>query len=325
MSKALSIIAFLLLAIAPGLWAQERQVATYSGVSGSLGPQWLAVDRHLFEKYGAKIDWVLMTGAVRGMQALLSGSSDYYTGDPVGPITASLQGGDIVIVGNMINRIAGSILARKEIREPTDLRGKKIGIASFGGATELSVILSLKKWNLPPDAVSLIQSGLPQDRLSAVMKGALDATPLTPPHSIEAARRGLNVLIDFKDIEAFPGRVIAVRRSFLEKNRDTVKRFLKAYSEAVYQFSNDKKLGIATFAKWLKEKNVQINEETYEFYRDLLSFPPRAVRGEGLRVGIQLIAQRLGRGNTNLNIERFFDERLLDELEKEGFFSLIAK
>jgi len=325
-SRVLSLVTILLFGIAPGLLAQERQIATYSGLSGSLGPQWVSVDRRLFEKYGSKIEWVLMTGGVRGIQALLSGSANYYTGDPVGAISVSLQGGDIIIIGTMLNRIVGSIVARKEIREPSDLRGKKIGIASFGGATELSVILALKKWNMPPEAVTLIQSGIPSDRLTALMKsGGLDATPLAPPHSFEAARRGLNVLIDFKDIEAFPSRVIAVRRSFLEKNRETVKRFLKAYSEAVFEFNNDKKLGIATYAKWLKEENTKVNEETYDYFRTLLSFPPRAVRGQGLRTGIQMIAQRLGRGTTDINLEQFLDESLLDELEKEGFYKLITK
>jgi ABC-type nitrate/sulfonate/bicarbonate transport system substrate-binding protein len=324
-SRVLFLAAILLLGIAPGLFAQERHIATYAGVSGSLGPQWVSVDRHLFEKYGLKIEWVLMTGGVRGIQALLSGSTSYYTGDPVGAISVFLQGGDIIIIGTMLNRIPGSIVARKEIREPSDLRAKKIGIANFGGSNELSVILALKKWNIPPEAVTLIQSGSPSDRLTALIKGALDASPLAPPQSFEAARRGLNVLIDFKDIEAFPQRVIAVRRSFLEKNRETVKRFLKAYSEAVYQFNNDKKLGIATYAKWLKEENAKVNEETYNYFRGLLSFPPRAVRGEGLRIGIQMIAQRLGRGTTDLNIEQFLDESLVDELEKEGFYNLITK
>ena len=119
--------------------------------------------------------------------------------------------------------------------------------------------------------------------------------------------------------------MIAVRRSFLEKNRETVKRFLKAYSEAVCEFNNDKKLGIATYAKWLKEENTKVNEETYDYFRTLLSFPPRAVRGQGFRTGIQMIAQRLGRGTTDINLEQFLDESLLDELEKEGFYKLITK
>jgi hypothetical protein len=38
-----------------------------------------------------------------------------------------------------------------------------------------------------------------------------------------------------------------------------------------------------------------------------------------------MIAQRLGRATTNLNIEQFLDESLLDELEKEGFYNLITK
>lgn len=325
MLRVLSLAAILLLGIAPGLLGQERHIATYAGVSGSLGPQWVSVDRHLFEKYGLKIEWVLMTGGVRGIQALLSGSTSYYTGDPVGAISVSLQGGDIIIIGTMLNRIPGSIVARKEIREPLDLRGKKIGIANFGGSNELSVILSLKKWNIPPEAVTLIQSGSPSDRLTALMRGAFDATPLAPPQSFEASRRGLNVLIDFEEIEAFPQRVIAVRRSFLEKNRETVKRFIKAYSEAVYQFNNDKKLGIATYVKWQKEENAKVNEETYNYFRGMLSYPPRAVRGEGLRIGIQMIAQRLGRGTTDFSIEQFLDESLVDELEKEGFYKNFLK
>ena len=321
MSRVLSLVTILLFGIAPGLLAQERHIATYGGVSGSLGPQWLGVDRRIFEKYGTKIEWVLMTGAVRGIQALLSGgSTSYYTGDPVAAMAVSFQGGDIVIIGTLLNRIPGSLIARKDIREPADLRGKKIGVSTFGGGTELAVILALKKWKIPLEAVSLLQSGGSSDRLMAVMKGGIDASPLAPPQSFEAAQRGLNVLIDFADVEAFPQRVLAVRRSFLEKNRETVKRFVKAYSEAVYQFNNDKKLGMATYSKWLNEQNAKVQEDTYNYFRGMLGFPPRVVRGEGLRIGVQMIAQRLGRSITDAAIEQLFDESLIDELEKEGFF-----
>jgi len=38
-----------------------------------------------------------------------------------------------------------------------------------------------------------------------------------------------------------------------------------------------------------------------------------------------MIAQRLGRGTTDINLEQFLDESLLDELEREGFYNLITK
>ena len=81
MLRALSLAALVLLCSATSLLAQERHIATYGGVSGSLGPQWLGVDRRIFEKYGTKIEWVLMTGGVRGIQALLRGSIPVLSSD----------------------------------------------------------------------------------------------------------------------------------------------------------------------------------------------------------------------------------------------------
>lgn len=320
MLKRLYLIIILLLIIPLASHAQERHIATYAGVSGSLGPQWTCVDLALFAKYGLNVEWVLMTGGSRGIQAMLSGNTSFFTGDPVGAISVALQGGDIAVIGTMLNRLPGSIAARKEIREPRDLQGKKIGIAAFGGSNELSVILSLKKWNIPREAVTLIQSGSPSDRLVALIRGVIDATPIAPPQSFEASRRGMNILIDFTEIEAFPQRVIVVRRSFLKKNRETVKRFMQAYSEGVYYFISNRVKGIATYAKWLREENAKVNEETYDYFRGMLSLPPRMVRGEGLRIGLQMIAQRVGRTGTEVGLDQFLDESVVEELESEGFF-----
>jgi transcriptional regulator CtsR len=51
----------------------------------------------------------------------------------------------------------------------------------------------------------------------------------------------------------------------------------------------------------------------------MLGFPPRVVRGEGLRIGVQMISQRLGRSITDASIQQLFDESLIDKLEKEVF------
>jgi hypothetical protein len=51
----------------------------------------------------------------------------------------------------------------------------------------------------------------------------------------------------------------------------------------------------------------------------MLGFPPRVVHEEGLRIGVQMIAQWLNRSITDAAIEQIFDESLIDELEKDGF------
>jgi NMT1/THI5 like len=130
-------------------------------------------------------------------------------------------------------------------------------------------------------------------RLVALSSGALDATLLAPPETGEAACTGLHTLAHMTDLKAraFPMNVIATRRSFLEKNRDVVKRFLQAYGEATYQFMTNKQKALAIYNQRLKQKDRSVVEETYQYFAATFSFPPR-VSHEGMRIAIEMLAQR---------------------------------
>jgi hypothetical protein len=67
------------------------------------------------------------------------------------------------------------------------------------------------------------------------------------------------------------------RRSFLEENRDVVKRFLQAYSEATYQLMINKQKALAIYNQRLKQKDPGVVEEIYQDFAATFSFP-RACR-----------------------------------------------
>ena len=46
---------------------------------------------------------------------------------------------------------------------------------------------------------------------------------------------------------------------------------------------------------------------------------------EGMRAAIDMLAQRSPEIRFDTNIAKYVDERLLDELEREGFFKKLAK
>src|SRR5215510_15635918 len=117
--------------------------------------------------------------------------------------------------------------------------------------------------------------------------------------------------------------VIATRRFFLEKNRGVVKRFLQAYSEGLYQFITNREKALAITNQRLKQKNTALVDEAYQFYGPLFSFPPR-VSHEGVRVVLEMIAQRSPGTKSEMNLEKYVDERLVDELEREGLFQRIS-
>lgn len=303
MTRRILLLVFSLL-LPPSAFAQEQVIVSYDGNSGFQGPIWAVKDLGLFEKYGLKAELVLVPGGTRGMQALVSGSTQFAQGSATSPISLRLQGGDVAIIAAALNKFPFSLVAQKQIRRPSDLVGKKIGIVNFGGSNELAVVLALKEWNIPRQSVSLVPAGEAAYRLVAMTAGNLDATVLSPPYTTEAARLGFNILAHMSEMDLpFPQTVITVRRSFMEKNRETVKRFVRAYSDAIYQFTTQKQQGMAIYAKRLKQQNPKVLEDTYQYYAGKFSLPPRVSRA-GMQSALGLMGDKAVEAKTDFVEDR---------------------
>jgi len=325
MLKACSfILLFIINAMPVTTDAQERLLVSYAGFGGFQAPAWAAQDLGLFTKYGLSTELVMIPGSARGTQALLGGSTHFGQIDGTALIAAINQGADLVLISASLNKFPFSLVVQKNITKPADLIGKKVGIVALGGAHEVSMVLALKEWNIPRQSVTLLTSGPAANRLVALSSGALDATLLAPPETGEASRMGLPTLAHMTDLKAaaFPMNVVATRRSFLEKNRDVVKRFLQAYSDATYQFMANKEKALAIYNQQMKQKNPAVVEKTYQYFASTFSFPPR-VSHDGMRVAMEMIAQRTPGTKLDTNVDKYVDERLLDELEREGLFKRI--
>lgn len=301
--------------------AQERYVVTYGGFAGYHAPLWAAKDLGIFAKYGLNCDPVMLAGSARGMQALIAGNTQFALADATGPVTALYQGAELTIVASALNKFPFSLASQKELTRPSELAGKKVSISSFGGATEWAMNLALKEWNIPRESVTLLASGSGANRLLALASKAVDAGVVAPPESGEAARRGMNLLAHFSDLKAnFPMATVVVRREFLQKNRDTVKRFLQAYSESVAQFKSNRPRSIAVYEKRLKQLDSKIIDETYSYFAPKFFLPPR-VPLDGARYTMELVAQRAATpGKSEPAVEKFVDNSIVDELSREGFF-----
>ena len=257
------------------LIAQERYNIAYAGFAGFQTPVWATMDLGLLAKYGINADLVLTPGSTRQIQALVGNSVHFAQVDAVTTINAIAQGADLVMISGSLNTFPFSFVAQKEIRRPEDLSGKKVGIVGFGGANELAILLALKEWNLPRQAITILQAGGAPQRLVALSAKALDATVLAQPELGEAMRMGMNVLAHMRDMKtaAFPMNAMVVRRSFLQQNRDLVKRFQQAYAEATYQLLNHKDKATAVLAKRLAAEESQSDRGNLPIHRDQFCVP----------------------------------------------------
>ncbi len=305
--------------------AQETNLVAYAGFAGFQAPIWAPKDLGLFAKYGFNGDLVFLSGSVRQIQALLGGSIQFAQADAATALNAIHQGADMVIISGSLNSFPYSFVTTKELRKPEDLVGKKIGILAVGGATETATLLALKAWNLPRQAVTMFPAGDSAARIVAISAKAIDGTMLSYPDINEALRLGMHEFAKMSDVKgsSFPMNVMIARRSYVEKNRDTVKRFQQAYAEGVYQFMNNKEKGLAVLGKWLRYRNPKTIEDTYNYFAKSFAFPTR-VSPEGLRNTLEIIAQRNPALKVDMNVNRYLDESSVDELEREGFFKRLA-
>lgn len=311
-------------ALTAPLASQTRFIHAYSGTSSAQLTIWAAKDLGIFAKYGLDADLVFISGSARGMQALLGGSVQAVDSDGIGPINAILRGGDLVIVAGLINKSLFKFVAQKEIAAPAQLRGKKIGIANFGGSNEFAVLLALKEWNISKEAVTLVAAGGSALRLTALEKRALDATVLPYDHALAAARMGMKIMADIPElVPSFPDKVITMRRSYLEKDRDHAKKYLQALAEAVSRVSGHRDLAGEILRRRLGIKDSKVIEENLNIYSTAFSLPPR-VGPAGLACVLEQMQQQSGGTKSDFEPKRFLDESLLDELERDGFFKKLA-
>jgi NitT/TauT family transport system substrate-binding protein len=317
-----ALVVLLFLSIPLAAVGQQHMIG-YAGFAGFQVSMWAVKDLGLLKKYGLDGETVLVPGTSRQIQALVGDSIQFAHVDAAGHIRAAMRGADIVMVAGSLNKFPFSLVTQKEIRKPPDLIGKKIGIVGFGGANDLAVTLLLREWKIPRDKVTVLQAGGGANRLVAMSSGALDATVLSHPELGEALRMGMNELGNLNEFKSadYPMTAVAVRRSFMAQNRNVVKRFMMAYAEATYQFMNNKEKGISIFKHRLKQDNAKALEETYKYFAPQFSFPTR-VSQNGMQNTLELIAKEDPK--LDVKVEKYVDESILDELDKEGFFKRIT-
>lgn len=113
------------------------------------------------------------------------------------------------------------------------------------------------------------------------------------------------------------------KRSFVAAKRDTVKRFLRAYSEAIHEFKSNKDKALKVYADRLKQKDLNVLDDTYRFYAPRFSSPPRVDRS-GINNALDLVRQG-SEVKGDVNLSAFIDESILDELEREEFYKKLGE
>jgi ABC-type nitrate/sulfonate/bicarbonate transport system substrate-binding protein len=298
MNRRLGLVATLLLLAVLPVSAQEKVRLPISASSKTLGysPVWVAWRHGLFDKQGLEVQVVFVEGADKSVMALVGGSTFVAAGAADAMMTAVDQGAlDLTAVGGVINGLTHLILGAKKYRTYEELRGATIGSSGLtsGTAFVLRRVLKAKGLEFPRD-YKMLNVGGSGPALAALVSGRVDAGIIAIPLGYEGADLGLNVIGKVNEvIPDYQLTVLTVKRSWAEKNRPVLVRFMKATVQAMRWLYDNKEPAIDFLSKEMKLKPQQARRG-WDYYTENRIWNPNAeVNVEGMKTVIQINAERM--------------------------------
>jgi NitT/TauT family transport system substrate-binding protein len=207
------------------------------------------------------------------------------------------------------------IMTSKDIKDPSELKGKRIGYTGVGALTHLMIHLFARKvgWD-PQHDISLIANGT---GVEPMKKGRVDASAADEIARVSLLKAGYIDLVDMnKDNIAMAGSGVNASRAWLKNNREAARRFIKSTVDAIALVKTNKQVAFDALAKWY---NITDREKQEEIYQDVAKLPAKPYPSvDGIKTVMSVYNYR------EMQIhkpEDFYDSSFVAELDQGGYIN----
>ncbi len=306
--------------------AAERVTAAHSALNILTVPVWLAKEKGFYRKHGLEVENIYIPSGTMAVQALLSGEIKVVLAAGSSVVNANLQGASTKIIAGNANFYPLAFFSAPEIRDPRDLRGKRVAVTRIGSSSYTATVILLRKFGLEEGKdYTILQLGSTQNRLVALTKGMIQGTTLSAPESIMAKNAGIKVLIPVSDMKKLgviiQHQALAATDKSLRESRVLIKAFLMAYLEGVREFYRNKEAATQVLGKYTRIADPQVLSASYDESYDVIEKEGALVE-EGIQVNLSELAKSDSRA-LKARASQFFDPTLLQELSAEGFIKAL--
>jgi len=302
-------------------WAMaEPVVVGYSAVTSVFLPFWIGKEMGFYKKEGLDAQLVYIASSTTMAQAMFARQVAISTVNSGSVVTSTLAGGDLVLMGAVMNAAAFYIITRPEITNVQELRGKKIGVTRLGSSSDFAIREYLQKNKLNPSRdVTIVQAGGMPELAAALNNGLISAAPLSAPSSHIAEQRGNRIIGNLANEGIyFVIAGLTTTRRFLREQRGEAKAFLRAFGRATYFMFQQKDEAKKLLTKYAKIDDPGMLEGSMKYAYDFTEKIP-LVKREGVQVVLDQEAVKNPQARES-SAERFYDNSLVQELINEGFY-----
>ena len=278
-------------------------------------PNYLAVKKGLYTQEGLEVKFVRARSNIL-VAALVSGSLDYIT-SITSSIGGIMGGAPAKILAGVIKNNPDFLMAKPEIGSIRDLKGKKLAVSGFGGASHQRMLIIIRSAGLDPQKdVNIISVGDAGLRMDQLRVGAIDATVLTAPHCFVAERAGFKSLGSSKDTLPLPAVGIVALERKIKERPDQVKKVLRTVLKSMKFLRENREEAVRVAMEWLSIDR-DLAERSYDTMLPNYSYDGM-ISMEGLKASIDLIAKRsAGPSSKIFSPSDMTDFSILEEARRE--------
>jgi len=313
-----SILALLTLMIvsgsARGQSAPERIRISYSSGGVTSIDLFIARDKNYFQEQKLNAELVRMSANL-AITAGISGEIDVL--GSIGSAIRSIQrGAPLRVISVTLRRPLFFLVGRPEYGSIKDLRGKTMGIVTFGGSQHTTAKRMLALGGLNADKeLTAIQVGEESVLLQALTSNSIQVAAISPPYAqIAKEKFNMKILETSTDKFASIQNGAAVNLKILQEKPEFLKRFLRARAQANRYFMDREKEASELLAK-IWNSDYKIANDSYRASKPAFTGTGIPTEDE-IKEYLALDAQILGLAQP-VSPSSVFDFTLQREINKE--------
>jgi len=184
--------------------------------------------------------------------ALATGDVDYCQlfGAVVGGAIAGLP---VRIVAGFLDNWPMTLIAQPEYKSLKDLKGKTLGISSFGATPDVGARLMLKQAGVDPEKdIKVLALGSDAARLTALKQRVVDVVVISPPADAQMEKQGYKILARAYELFSFPYLGLGTHLKKIKERPGDIRRTIKATIRANRFIRDSREEAVRVLVDWGK-------------------------------------------------------------------------
>src|SRR5258705_2323502 len=171
-----------------------------------------------------------------------------------GPLSGgAIAGLPVRIVAGFLDNWPMTLIAQPELKALKALKGKTLGISSFGAPPDVAARMMIKQAGIDADKeIKILALGSDAARLMALKQRIVDVVVISPPADTQMEKQGYRILARAYELFSFPYLGLGTHMRKIKEKPDEIRRVIKATIRANRFIRDNRDEAVRALIAWGK-------------------------------------------------------------------------